>query len=184
MSRVSSSFQVIFAMGADSDCASEDYDYDPFYQQPFNKPQEEVMPATPQIAAAATGSAFDEDLNKTLLDDNTLEGDAADADANADGEENADAGVVVAGGVMVEFRPRQEIVKYFTDVLESSFCDYLIRKQKLAETCKLRTSIDKFVRDQQRSLVESGLQVMPHQFYECYFNYDLTTATWRHIVNK
>jgi hypothetical protein len=28
------------------------------------------------------------------------------------------------------------------------------------------------------------MQVGPHQFYENYFNYDLTTATWRHIVNK
>ena len=24
----------------------------------------------------------------------------------------------------------------------------------------------------------------PAQFYECFFNYELTTHTWRHFVNK
>ena len=33
-------------------------------------------------------------------------------------------------------------------------------------------------------MTEGGIQVMPTQFYECYFNYDLNTHTWRNVVNK
>lgn len=46
-SRVSSSFKVQLDDYEDSDdCISEDYDFDPFFQEPYNKPNRE--PEQPQ----------------------------------------------------------------------------------------------------------------------------------------
>ena len=84
----------------------------------------------------------------------------------------------------VEFRKRQNIVKYQTDAVEASFCDYLVRKAKLAETCRLRTTIDQWVKDQQKQYTEHGVAFQTSSLYECYFNYELNTHTYRHVVNK
>ena len=49
----------------------------------------------------------------------------------------------------------------------------------MAEKCKLRTSIEDFVK-QGRSNDAAMIQAL----YSFYFNYNLNTTTWRLVVNK
>lgn len=54
----------------------------------------------------------------------------------------------------------------------------------MAERCKLRTEIEKTVKDWTEIQRNAGMKTDTQFGYGVYFNYDLNTTTWRMLVNK
>ena len=120
-------------MDTDSEC-SEDYDHDPFFQEVFvQKPAEEMQP-------------------ELMYDDGQLVP-VEPVQAPIEGLEEYNAMLAQMKEMEESLRKqgRQALVKFTHDPNEVSFIAYLTKKRIMAEKCKLKTEIEQYVRDCQRT---------------------------------